>query len=145
LHALIGTWALVSTEWKRADGKHANPFGEGAVGVLAYDDAGYMSAQIMRAERPPGPDVPPTIDGALASAVPGFLGYFGTYEIDGALGVVTHAVIASSFPAWVGSQHRRRFAIDGDDLTLSDDLMTSDGVAVAASTTWRRVRSEAGE
>jgi len=48
---LIGTWALVSTEWKRADGKHANPFGDGAVGVLIYDASGYMSAQIMHAAR----------------------------------------------------------------------------------------------
>lgn len=140
---LIGTWAFVASEWKRADGKHANPFGAGAVGVLTYDAAGYMSAQIMRADRPAGPAVPPTIDAAFAAAVPGFLAYFGTYEIDEAraeaAAVVTHTVIASSFPAWVGTQHHRRFAIHGDELTLSDDLMTSDGVAVAASTTWRRV------
>ncbi len=134
---LIGTWAFVASEWKRADGKHANPFGAGSVGVLTYDAGGYMSAQIMRADRPLGPDIAPTIDAAFASAVPGYLAYFGTYEISGA--IVSHTVIASSFPAWVGSQHHRRFEIDGDRLTLSDDLTTSDGVAVAASTTWRRV------
>ncbi len=136
---LIGTWALIASEWKRADGKHANPFGAGAAGVLTYDAGGYMSAQIMRADRPPGPDTAPTIDAAFAAAVPGFLAYFGTYEIDESRGIVTHTVVASSFPAWAGAQHHRRFVIDGDHLTLRDDLMTSDGVAVAASTTWRRV------
>lgn len=138
-HPLLGTWAFVASEWRRADGKHANPFGEAAVGVLTYDTAGYMAAQIMRAGRPPGPDLPPTIDAAFASAVPGFLAYFGTYEIDEAKAVVTHTVVASSFSAWVGTSHHRRFVIVGDQLTLSDDLMTSDGVAVWASTTWRRV------
>lgn len=136
---LIGTWALVASEWKRADGKHANPFGVGSVGVLTYDAGGYMSTQIMRADRPPGPDTAPTIDAAFVAAVPGFLAYFGTYEIDESRGIVTHTVVASSFPAWAGAQHHRRFVIDGDHLTLRDDLMTSDGVAVAASTTWRRV------
>jgi hypothetical protein len=136
---LIGTWAFVASEWKRADGKHANPFGEDARGMLMYDAAGYMSAQIMRAERPPAADFAPTSDAAFASAVPGFLAYFGTYEIDAMRAVVTHRVIASTFPSWVGSQHHRRFAVEGDTLTLSDDLTTSDGVAVAAATVWRRV------
>jgi hypothetical protein len=138
-HALIGTWALVASEWRRVDGKHANPFGAGSVGVLTYDAGGYMSAQIMRADRPPGPVTAPTIDAAFAAAVPGYLAYFGTYEIDEVRGVVTHTVTASSFPPWTGGQHHRRFVIDGDQLTLSDDLVTADGVAVAASTTWRRV------
>jgi hypothetical protein len=136
---LIGTWAFVASEWKRADGRHANPFGAGATGMLTYDAGGHMAAQIMRADRPPGPDGAPTIDSAFAAAVPGFLAYFGTYEIDASRGVVTHTVIASSFPRWVGTQHHRRFAIDGDELTLRDDLLTSDGVAVAAATLWRRM------
>jgi hypothetical protein len=136
---LIGTWAFVASEWKRADGKHANPFGAGSTGILTYDAGGYMSAQIMRADRPPGPDAAATIDTAFAAAVPGFLAYFGTYEIDASNSVVTHTVIGSSLPAWVGTQHHRRFEIDGDRLTLRDDLATSDGVAVAAATMWQRV------
>lgn len=136
---LVGTWAFVASEWKRADGRHANPFGAGSTGILTYDATGNMSVQIMRADRQRGPDLPPTIDAAFAAAVPGFLAYFGTYEIDESRRVVTHSVIASSFPAWVGTQHQRRFEIDREQLTLRDDLMTSDGVAVAAATIWRRV------
>jgi hypothetical protein len=137
---LIGTWALVSTEWKRADGKHANPFGPGAVGILTYDAAGYMAAQVMRAERPPVPDTHARdIDAAMASAFAGYIAYFGTYEIDETASVVRHRVTASAFPAWVGGEHQRRFSFDGDRLTLSDDVTASDGVAVEASTTWQRV------
>ena len=139
-HPLVGTWALTATEWKRSDGKHANPFGEGAVGVLTYDAGGYMAAQIMRRDRPSVPQATPaTIDSAFASAAAGFLSYFGTYETDDADSVVVHTVIASSFPPWVGGTHRRRYAVEGDRLTLRDDLLTSDGVPVAAATIWQRV------
>ena len=135
---LIGTWALVATEWKRADGRHANPFGAGAVGVLTYDAAGNMAAQIMRAERPVVDGGNNGIETAMASAFPGYVGYFGTYEID-ADGVLQHHVVGSAFPQWVGNEHARRYTIDGDRLTLMQDFVTADGVAVAASTTWQRI------
>jgi lipocalin-like protein len=135
---LIGTWALVATEWKRADGRHANPFGANAVGILTYDPGGNMSAQVMRADRPAVTSMG-DIDAAMAGAWPGYIAYFGTYEIDERARVVRHRVIGSVFPAWVGGEHARRFALEGELLTLSDDLVTLDGVAVAASTTWERV------
>jgi hypothetical protein len=138
-HPIVGTWAFVASEWKRADGRHSNPFGAGAMGVLMYDATGHMSAQIMHADRPPVTTIAPTIDAAFGLAIPGFLAYAGTYEIDDASGLVTHRVIVSSFPPWLGSEHRRRFEIAGDKLTLRDDLATADGVAVAASTMWQRM------
>ena len=138
-HAIVGTWALVSSEWKRADDLHANPFGAGSTGVLMYDASAHMSAQIMHADRPPVANAPSTIDVAFAVAIPGYLAYFGTYEVDEAAGAVSHNIIASSFPAWVGESNRRRYSIEGDTLTLRDDLTTADGIAVAAATVWRRV------
>jgi hypothetical protein len=137
---LVGTWALVATEWRRADGRHGNPFGAGAVGVLTYDAAGNMSAQVMRAERPVAPaDHATGIETAMASAFAGYIAYFGTYEIDAAMRVVVHTVIGSAFPAWVGGTHNRRFVVEGDRLTLSDSVTAADGTAVEASTVWRRI------
>ena len=136
---LTGTWALVATEWRRADGRHGNPFGPNAVGVLMYDAAGNMSAQVMRADRPPSPVEPAGIETAMMSAVAGYIAYFGTYEIDRANGVVRHDVVGSAFPAWVGGTHNRRFAIEGDRLTLSDSVVAADGTAVEASTVWERI------
>jgi hypothetical protein len=135
---LIGTWALIATEWKRADGRHANPFGAGAVGVLTYDAAGNMTAQIMRADRPRAESGHTGIETAMAGAYPGYVAYFGTYDVD-ADGVLQHRVVGSAFPAWVGAEHARRFRLDGDTLVLMQDFETADGVAVAASTTWQRV------
>jgi hypothetical protein len=137
---LIGTWALVATEWRRADGRHANPFGPGAVGILMYDTAGNMSAQVMRADRAGVPaDQAGGIETAMASAVAGYIAYFGRYEIDGARGVVAHYVAGSTFPAWVGGTHERRFAVEGDRLTLSDSVTAADGTPTEASTTWHRL------
>lgn len=137
---IVGTWALVATEWKRADGRHANPFGSGAVGVLMYDAAGNMSAQVMRAGRPAVPDDQPSgIDTAMAAAVPGYIGYFGAYHVDEAAGIVTHQVAGAAFPAWAGRDVPRRYRIDGDTLVLMDSVVAADGVAVEASTTWRRM------
>ena len=141
---LIGTWALVATEWRRADGRHANPFGAGAVGVLTYDSAGNMAAQIMRADRPVvegGIGLHGDqggIEAAMAGAFPGYIAYFGTYDRDDD-SVLHHHVAGSAFPQWVDSEHARRYRIDGDKLTLMQDFTTADGVVVAASTTWRRV------
>jgi hypothetical protein len=135
---LIGTWALVATEWKRADARHANPFGPNAVGVLTYDDAGNMAAQIMRADRPPIADGHTGIESAMAAAFPGYVAYFGTYELDAA-GVLHHHVVGSAYPVWAGSEHERRYIIEGDTLILMQDFITADGVEVAASTTWQRI------
>ena len=137
---LVGTWALVATEWRRADGRHANPFGAGAVGVLTYDAAGNMAAQVMRAERPTAPDGHSTsMEAAMASAFAGYIGYFGTYEIDRARGVVVHTVIGSAYPLWVGGTHNRRFSVEGNRLTLCDSVLATDGTAVEASTIWQRI------
>jgi hypothetical protein len=137
---LIGTWALISTEWKRADGKHANPFGQDAVGVLIYTASGYISAQVMRADRPaPGEDQPAGIDTAMASAFPGYVAYFGSFAVDAAAATVKHHVIGAAHPVWAGREFARRFEIEGDVLTLRDALIAADGVPVDASTTWKRV------
>jgi len=103
-----------------------------------YDAAGHMCAQLMRAGRPPATDGAPSgIDAAMAAAVPGYIAYFGTYQIQD--DVVLHSVVGASLPAWAGTTHRRRFSVSGDTLTLRDSVVAMDGVAVEAATTWRRV------
>ena len=135
--SIIGTWALVATEWRRADGRHSNPFGADATGILIYDAAGYMSAQVMRADRPAAAVA--GIDTAMTTAVPGYIAYFGTYEVDASAALITHHVIGGVFPGWVGQTHGRNFVVTDDTLILSADVVAADGVAVHASTTWERV------
>jgi hypothetical protein len=138
--SIVGTWALVATEWKRADGRHANPFGANAVGVVVYDAAGNMSAQVMHEGRPlPAPGASAGIDDAMASGTRGYIAYFGTYTVDYGGGTVTHEVAGSAFPAWVGRTITRRFRIESNRLRMSDSVVTSDGVAAEAATIWERM------
>ena len=46
----IGTWKLVSFEL-RSDDQVTYPFGKDMVGLLMYNDEGYMSAAIMASKR----------------------------------------------------------------------------------------------
>src|SRR5262245_15246118 len=49
---LLGAWELVSYVEQPVDGAAPSyPFGEDAVGLLLYTADGYMSAQLMRANR----------------------------------------------------------------------------------------------
>ncbi|MDP9238159.1 MAG: lipocalin-like domain-containing protein [Chloroflexota bacterium] len=138
--SIKGTWALVATEWKRADGKHANPFGANALGIVIYDGAGNMSAQVMHEGRTQPPATQPSgIDTAMASATPGYIAYFGTYAVDEAAWTIAHHVAGSAYPAWVGLDITRRFKIEGNRLTMSASVVTSDGVAAEAATIWERV------
>src|SRR5882672_5916133 len=42
----VGTWHLVSSEFRRADGAVTYPIGKDAVGLLIYTAEGYMAAQL---------------------------------------------------------------------------------------------------
>jgi len=48
----VGTWQLVSSEFRRSDGTIIYPFGQDAVGNIYYDATGYIAAQLMRSDRP---------------------------------------------------------------------------------------------
>ena len=47
----IGTWRLISSEFRRSNGEVTYPMGINVAGMLMYDADGNMSAQIMRVDR----------------------------------------------------------------------------------------------
>ncbi len=48
-------------------------------------------------------------------------GYFGSFTVDAAQGIVTHHVTAAWDREMVGTDQPRRFTLDGDRLTLEAD------------------------
>jgi signal transduction histidine kinase len=52
INNFAGVWKLVSSEFERADGVKTYPYGDGAIGMLIYDEHGYISVHIMRPDRP---------------------------------------------------------------------------------------------
>ena len=58
---IIGSWNLASyTEPTQPDGPDHYPHGRHAEDIIIYTDDGYMSAQIMTADRSPTTSPPPT-------------------------------------------------------------------------------------
>ena len=118
---LLGSWRLVSSEWRTAAGPVDSPFGNDPLGLLTYDAAGTVSAQLMRRNpsRFESDDLLRATPQEKAHSWSGYFGYFGTYSLSE--DVVTHHVEGSSFPNLVGTDQVRHCRLDGNRLTLDAD------------------------
>jgi hypothetical protein len=127
---LVGAWRLVSWEAFDSEGQVTFPLGRDAIGQLFYDQAGRMSAQLMRRNQAhfESKDWREATIEERASAWLGYFGYFGSYEIDEAAGVVAHLIEGSWFPNLVGKKELRHYRFEGELLVLD------------ANTEWGRVR-----
>ncbi len=134
----IGTWKLVSIEFRRSDGQLTYPMGRDAVGIIMYDANGHMSVNIMRPDRQAfatGDQLKGT-PMEIKSAFEGFVAYYGVYEVNQENGTVTHHVEGSLFPNWVGSAQRRFFEFSGNRLTLSTAPILMGGQQVTGVLNW---------
>ncbi len=123
-HRLIGNWTLVSYESVGGDGVTRRPLGD-AVGRLAYDEHGNMAGQVMR-------------PGRHGADAPGYIAYFGTYDIGPAGDTVIHHVAGALNPSWVGGDQVRRLRFDGERLVLELDVPRGERVFHHVLT-WRRL------
>src|SRR4051812_40721385 len=117
----IGTWTLVTSEFRRSDGTPIYPYGQDALGVLTYDAVGNMTALVMRADRPVfgSGDLYNGTPEEIKAAFEGAMAYFGRYVVNEAAGTVTHHVSGCTFPNWIGGEQTRFFAFSEQRLTLS--------------------------
>ena len=116
----IGTWRLVSAEYRYADGHVVEYLGANPLGVLTYDAFGNMAVQLMRRDRPAFASGD-RLGGALneiKAAFEGYHAYFGTFTVDEKAGIVTHHIQGCSFPNWVGVDQKRFFDLEGNRLNL---------------------------
>lgn len=136
----IGTWRLVSNEFRRTDGEVSYPLGKNAVGLIMYDDSGHMSVHLMRPDRPKfaSSDHLKGMPEEIKAAFEGYIAYFGTYKINEAEGTVTHHVEGSVLPNWVGVPLKRFYKFSDNRLTLSTPPMTMGGHKVTGLLIWER-------
>lgn len=131
---LVGAWTLISfVSFDASGSSRPGPFD---VGRVVYDAAGQMSAHLMHSSNKS--DRPPATDDERSAAYRRYLGYYGPFTVDEATGIVTHHVLGSSNPSWVGSNQVRYFKLsdDGNRLTLS----LKSGDRVTSTLVWERVR-----
>lgn len=117
---LVGAWTLQSYESSAVDGSDVRyPLGTDARGIIIYTADGYMSAQLMRADRPSiaRGDLQIATDDELAVTARGYLAYAGPYSVlDG--GVIAHHVDVSLLPNWIGGTQYRAAQVGDDRLQL---------------------------
>lgn len=117
---LVGAWTLESYQSSDVDGSNVRyPLGTDARGIIMYTVDGYVSAQIMRADRAPVArgDLQLADNDELASAARGYLAYAGPYSVlDN--GIIAHHVDVSLLPNWIGGIQYRAAQIGDDRLQL---------------------------
>lgn len=136
---ILGAWRLVSYTAER-DGEVSSPLGPDPVGIIMYTPGGYMSAQLMRRDRPlydkaiTGGGTPEQ----MAAAASGYLCYTGPYTLDEAKDILHHHVEVSLLPNWLGGIQVRHGHLDGETLTLSAEITSRKGVSSTHTLMWRR-------
>ncbi|MCW2652372.1 MAG: hypothetical protein JWR32_3348, partial [Mycobacterium sp.] len=111
-----------------------------ALGLIMYTGDGYMSAQIMRPDRP-AYDRPETAGGTpeqAEAAAAGYLAYSGPFTVDEYTGVLHHQPRVSLLPNWLNLTQLRHSTLDGDHLTLSAITEAPDGAETISTLVWKR-------
>lgn len=136
---LAGTYRLLSCEMHWSDGKVEHPYGAAPEGLLVYTGDGFVTGHLMKR------DVTPLSAGArranaqeVREAFLGYLGYYGTFAVDFAAGTVTHHVLGSWHPNWVGTDQVRRFRCEGDRLVIETPPIPSGGRRYVTRLVWRK-------
>ena len=139
---LIGVWLLESFTDTLADGSVRHTLGSNAAGYISYQPEGWVSVQIMAADRTPydNPDITGGTRQQLASAASRYFAYAGTYITDEQRQTVTHTLHYCLIPNWVGSRQLRHVNLLEDNklLILASDPMVFDGVVHQPELRWRR-------
>jgi len=136
--SVVGTWRLVSSEGRSSAGDVSRTYGDAPVGLLLYGADGYMSATLMRPDRPPfaSNDRLRGTPEELRLASEGFLAYCGTYDLDAANGIIVHHVTAADFPNIVGTDLVRRFVMENGHLVLETQPVLRAGKTWVSRITW---------
>ncbi|TDK21498.1 lipocalin-like domain-containing protein [Luteimonas aestuarii] len=111
-HAMVGTWRLVSYDVEVAStGERFPAMGERPTGYTIFSGEGRVWFMLTGDGRQPGDS-----DRDRAQLLETLIAYSGRYRIEGDVWVT--AVDVAWNPAWVGTEQRRQFALDGDRLQV---------------------------
>ena len=121
LQQLTGVWRLVTTQFRGVSGKVLYPLGEDVQGLAIFDASGYMSAQLMRPDRPEfvSGDQAAGSNDEIRAALQGYTAYYGRCMVDTENKTLTTHVEGSVFPNWVGTDQVRYYELSKGRLTLT--------------------------
>jgi hypothetical protein len=138
----FGIWNLISCELQDDDGSIFCPYGKDASGLIVIDARGYFSAHVMSINRPTfrAPDPLGGTPEETEAAFQGYIGYYGTFNIDKAKRIIITHVNGASFPNWIDSDQVRHYEFNGERMTLSTPPMLVGGKMRVGKLVWERVK-----
>jgi hypothetical protein len=137
--ALAGTYSLVAADVIKADGTRMHDYGDAPKGLLIIDAQGHYSLQIYKSERPrfaSGNKLTGT-PAELEAAVLGSSIHYGTIQMDPAAGELTFSIEGCSYPNSEGTQQKRHYQFNGDELSYRIPPRPDGGTPVSV---WRRMK-----
>jgi hypothetical protein len=132
------TWRLVSGRVERG-GKEIHLTAPRVQGFLMFDSNDHFLIVITRSDRPKFASNSgqagtrknlSTLQLSIAS--------FGTYSINDPDHTINVHIEGSTFPKWIGTEQKRWFAVDGDQLKLANS--SPSGGRGTAELVWKRVK-----
>jgi len=125
--AIFGAWRLAGIDYSGPDGPLADPvFGPNPQGIIIYDQSGWMSVQIVAANRPAIPRPASRTSGGVtaddaklaAAASNTYYAYFGTWDYNADTSVVTHRLESSLLPYETALEYRWEVTLEGAYLKM---------------------------
>jgi hypothetical protein len=132
---LVGTWNLVSCDWKAADGT-TEPECVNPRGSLSFDASGRYTAVVAPSGRPQASAGRNSPAEEIKAAAQGFRAGFGTWSVNDADKIITRHREGTLLPNVEGTDTKDMATIVGDELRLVDaDPNPRPGVEI-----WRRAK-----
>ena len=138
---LAGAWRLVS--WVSATaGKTSPMFGPSPRGTLILDPASQVAAVQIAAVPRASLSVALWLmadPGEARAAYVSYFAYWGRYTIDEPTATLAIVLDECLFPNWSGTEQRRTYRLEADDLVLISPAMMVGGEAIHQQLRWSRV------
>jgi hypothetical protein len=134
---LVGTWIVVKSDTVMPNGSRSPTFGTNPRGVATFDSGGRYSLQIIR-DNPTKFASNNRLEGTPEenkAAVHAMISHFGTYTVTG--DTILFKLDASSYPNWSGTEQKRPFKLNGDELSWQTPAASGGG---SAELLWRRAK-----
>jgi hypothetical protein len=138
--AVIGIWKLLSLEYEEDDGTVNYPFGTDVAGVIMIDGRGYFSVHLMDMKRPSFEVADPRggTSEEIKSAFEGYMGYYGTFDLNEKERTITFHVTGAWLPNWIGSDQTRYYTVSGNRMVISTAPVLFEGKKRVAKLIWER-------
>lgn len=117
---IVGTWRLIASRQRLADGtQRADPqTGAHGVGYIMYDATGHVCVVIANPDRPAWRAPTSPSDSEVRSAFQGMVAYCGTFATNEQERSVVHHIEADREPSVMGTDRRRLVTLVGNRLVL---------------------------